>query len=123
MYTNANSLTIERIQGIIKDIIWIGINNDAETYLPMPVKSLINKTINNGTKELAIKMATTTRGTVMLCSGLTLHWQHVYDDVNEYVKISFAIGGCDVHDMGYNEFVETAQEYFEHLDKTGSRTF
>lgn len=122
MYTNgkvANSLTIEGIQSIIKDIIWIGINN-AETHLDMPVQFLINKTLENGTKELATKMAIATRGAVMLCSGLTLHWQHIYDERLDYVKISFTISGIDVHDMGYTEFIETAQEYFEQLDKTVS---
>lgn len=125
MYTNgkiARPSTIERIQEIIKDIIWIGINNN-ETHLSMPVKFLINRILADGTKGLAARMAIATRGATMLTSGLTLHWQHNFDDKLGYTKISFAIGGSDVHDMGYTDFVESAQDYFKHLDQTGSRTF
>ena len=117
-----SQLTIERMTGIIQDVIWIGINSYLACTLMHPVKFLINNAVQGKTQDLALRMAGNTMGAVQICGGLVLHWQHVYNET-QGVVIEFAISGRDVKEMGYIEFVENAMEYFEHLNKTGSRTF
>ena len=133
-------ITIERMIGILKDIVWIGINNHigrpingtgqlkgtwlgiAGSTLMHPVKFLVNSAVNGQVKDIALRMAATPSGCTRLCAGLTLFWQHVHVE-GQGVVIELIIGGRDTKERGYFKFLTEAKNYFNHLNETGSRTF
>lgn len=116
-------ITIERVTVMLHDIIWIGINSYPNGGSAHPVKFLINRAIDGKSQSLVLDMAACTTGAVMMCRGLALHWQHVYKEAKKMVVIEFTITGRDIDEVEYASFINNAKNYFDHLSKTGSRTF
>jgi len=116
-------ISVERIKGILKDIVWIGIGSYLDGPLGHPVKLLINTMLKEGSNDMALRMAASVRGKIPLCTGLDLYWLHVYKENRNEVVIEFTISGSDANECEYITTIEDLQDYFNHLSSTGSRTF